>query len=227
MYLLSPALFLSDPLDTPDQRYLNYEHAPIVHPLKKALKIEMYNGTDFTKPPPTHLKQQIDKPYNPIDQYLQTEHKIKFPSTHSLHLETKTTPHDIIDHTIDKPILPQTTNLDDRIKQSKDKIFFVSYIPEGTLRARWYLIQVELNLTFKTNPAHKFNHKYYCISNAKHDSNKKKSNEYSRWWPGWWTYTIDPSSNIHICQQRIPCTYRNMLPPTLGSQTSHQPSIQK
>ena len=124
----------------------------------------MYNGTDFTKPPPTHLKQQIDKPYNPIDQYLQTEHTIKFPSTHYLHLETKTMPHDIIDHTIDRPILPHTTNLDDRIKQSKDKLFFVSYIPEGTLRACWYLIQVDLDLTFKTNPAHKFNHKYYCIS---------------------------------------------------------------
>ena len=83
------------------------------------------------------MKQRIDKPSNPINQYLQTEHIIKFPYTHSLHQETKTTPHGIIDHTIDEPLLPQTTKLDDRIKQSKYKLFLISYIPEGTLRARW------------------------------------------------------------------------------------------
>ena len=72
LYLLPPVIFLSDPLDRPDQQYLNYEHAPIVHPLNKSLKIEMYNDTYFTKPPPTNLKQQIDHPSNSIDKYLQT-----------------------------------------------------------------------------------------------------------------------------------------------------------
>ena len=83
----------------------------------------MYNDTYFTKPPPTHLKQQIYKPYKPINKYLQTEHAIKFPSTNNLHQETKTKTHDIIDHTIHEPLLPQTTNLDDRINQSKEKLF--------------------------------------------------------------------------------------------------------
>ena len=109
----------------------------------------MYNDTYFTKPPPTHLKQRIDKPSNPINKYIQTEHKIKFPTTHSFHRETKTTPHDIIDNTINKRLLPQTTNLDDCIKKSNYKLFFILYIPEETLRARWYLIQVDLNITLK------------------------------------------------------------------------------
>ena len=230
------------------------------------------------------MKQRIDKPSNSIDQYLQTENTTKFAYKRSLHRETKTTPHEIIDHTIYEPLLTQTTNLNDRIKQSKDKVFFVSYIPEGNLRSRWYLIQIDLGLTSNTNPAQKFNHQYYCVFYAKHDRNKKKSDEYSRWWPEWWTYTIDPSSSINIYQQRIQFpptlkpdyknyiqwddminisdtasitgpfnfepisstnntkskvsrnawkighkiyTHRNMLPPTLGSQTSHQPSIQK
>ena len=58
-------------------------------------------------------------------------------------------------------------------------------------------------MTFKTNPAHKFNYQYYCVFHAKHDSDKNNSDEYSRWWPKWWTYNLDPSSNINIYQQRI------------------------
>ena len=48
LYLLPPAIFPSDPLDTMDMRYLNYFNAPVISPLKWALKIEMYNDTYFT-----------------------------------------------------------------------------------------------------------------------------------------------------------------------------------
>ena len=37
LYLLPSSLFPSEPLDTLDQRYLNYENAPVVSPLKKAI----------------------------------------------------------------------------------------------------------------------------------------------------------------------------------------------
>ena len=168
----------------------------------------MYNDTSFTKPPPTHTKQQIDKPSNSINQYLQTEHKIEFTSTYILHWKTKITPHDIINNTINEPLLPQTTNLDDRIKQSKNNLFLISYSIEGTLLSRWYIIQVDLDIIFKTNPANKFNHQYYYVFYIKHDRKKEKSDKYSRWCPEWWTYTIDPSSNINIYQQPI------QFPPT-------------
>ena len=45
LYLLPPAIFPHEPLDMMDERYLNYSHAPIVSPLKKSLRIEMYNNT--------------------------------------------------------------------------------------------------------------------------------------------------------------------------------------
>ena len=85
---------------------------------------------------------------------------------------------------------------------------YLSTTHTGTLRARWYLIQFDLNITLKTNPAHKFNHQYYCIFHANHDRDKNKSDKYSRWWPDWWKNTIYPSSNIHIYQQLI------QFPPT-------------
>ena len=44
LYLLPPALFPSKPLDTIDQRYLDSRNAPIVNPLKKTLRIELYNN---------------------------------------------------------------------------------------------------------------------------------------------------------------------------------------
>ena len=39
--LLPPALFPSSPLDTIDQRYLGSRYAPIVHPPKSLLRIEL------------------------------------------------------------------------------------------------------------------------------------------------------------------------------------------
>ena len=43
LYLLLPALFPSEPLDTTDRQYLNITHTPVVHPLQQSLKIESYN----------------------------------------------------------------------------------------------------------------------------------------------------------------------------------------
>ena len=53
IYLLPPAIFPSNPLDTVYMIYLNYSNAPIVSPLKKHLKIEMYNTVYFDKPLPS------------------------------------------------------------------------------------------------------------------------------------------------------------------------------
>ena len=71
LYLLPPALFPSDPLDTPNQRYLNYKHAPIPHPLQQPLQIELYNDKYF--PPTTASAISI---YQPIHNF------IRQPSPH-------------------------------------------------------------------------------------------------------------------------------------------------
>ena len=58
--MLPAAIFPSDPLDTMDVRYLNYSNAPIVHPFKKALKIEVYNDMVFDEPS-TLQSKSLDK----------------------------------------------------------------------------------------------------------------------------------------------------------------------
>ena len=45
LYLLPPAIFPHDRLDTTDQRYLKYNHSSIFSQLKKPINIEMYNDT--------------------------------------------------------------------------------------------------------------------------------------------------------------------------------------
>ena len=63
-YLLPQSSFPFHPLDTIDQRYFNSTHVPIVNPLKRSMKIELYNDkwlrmSDSTIP--THLTL-CDKP---------------------------------------------------------------------------------------------------------------------------------------------------------------------
>ena len=43
LYLLPPALFPSEILDTIDQQYFDSKHAPVVSPLLKSMCIELYN----------------------------------------------------------------------------------------------------------------------------------------------------------------------------------------
>lgn len=43
LHLLPPCIKAFEPLDTPDLRFLNHEHAPLLHPLKHALNIDYYS----------------------------------------------------------------------------------------------------------------------------------------------------------------------------------------
>ena len=47
LYLLPPSVFPNNPVDTMDQRYLNYSFAPVPSPLQKSLQIDLYNDTYF------------------------------------------------------------------------------------------------------------------------------------------------------------------------------------
>lgn len=134
--------------------------------------------------------------------------------------------------------------------------------------------------TIEINPQYQTNNKYYCVFLAKHSGDRLKSDEYSRWWPEWWSYSkddreiityekryefpptttphyskfiqwadiidlssnnmligplnfqpISPSNNTrstistsHWQQCHDICIDRNMLPPTLGSQSASKPS---
>ena len=58
LYLLPPAILPNDPIGTMNVRYLNYSNAPIIFPLTKSLKIEMYNVTYFNKQPTSQFSSR-------------------------------------------------------------------------------------------------------------------------------------------------------------------------
>ena len=89
------------------------------------------------------------------------------------------------------------------IIQSKDKLFFIKFTPDRTMRPRWYLVQVDLQSTEEINPTAQENGKYWCMFLAKHPGDKKKSDKFSRWWPEWYRYTRCKDTNDVVYGDRI------------------------
>ena len=78
LYLLPPALFPSQPLDTIDQCYLSSTHVPIVNPLKKSMKIELYNKWLCMYNSPTPIHSTIaNKPSSELDTLVFLPHPAK------------------------------------------------------------------------------------------------------------------------------------------------------
>ena len=67
----------------------------------------------------------------------------------------------------------ENDDLHQTIQQSKDKLFFIQYTPDITLRPRWYLIQVYLQSTLEINPNYQCNHQYWCVFQTKHSNGQK------------------------------------------------------
>ena len=187
LYLLPPAIFPSEPLDTVDQRYLSYEHAPIHNPLKKPLNIELYNSTYFHPRPPKTTSKHVNKPSTTIDEAAFTPHAT--PSITSLHQATNTQPPIPEEDDDDDRTTTEPTSIHSDIDASTDKLFFIKYRHDGTLRQRWYLIQVDMIATEEILPDHKSTGIYYCGFLARHPNDTGKSDEFSRWWPDWYEYT--------------------------------------
>jgi len=94
IYLLPPALFPLQLFDTIEQRYLNSTYDPIVNPLKKSTKIELYSEKWLRKPnssTPTH-STIVDKPSSNLDARAFLPHPDIFPTITALHKETNTIP---------------------------------------------------------------------------------------------------------------------------------------
>jgi hypothetical protein len=93
-----------------------------------------------------------------------------------------------------------TATLHDAILHSHDKLFFVRYMNEGTFRARWYLISVDLEQTQEASVQYgdpSVSGIYYVHFYARHPSDKDLSDAAARWWPEWHQYTTDSAGVIN------------------------------
>ena len=199
LYLLPPSLFPHEPLDTMDERYLNSSFAPVVSPLKKPFQISLYDDIYF--PSSSHIIKQpfLDQPSCGIDKPSLASHvqPTFSPTANELFQENgiNMPPIEHSDST-DFTSIEAPTDLD-------NKLFFIQYTPEDTLRRRWYLVQIDMESTATANPDYATNGKYWCIFHYSHPNDKDKSDEFSRWWPEWYRYTRCSTTDAIIYEYRI------------------------
>ena len=129
LYLLPPTIYPHEPLDMMDERYLNYSHAPIVSPLKNALKIEMSPTDTKIASSPTR-----DHPIAGIDNAAFQVHIP--PSADSLFAESGNVMPPF-EAQMDVPCLDAAHNVNTAasITKSKDRLFFIKFTPDRTMRA--------------------------------------------------------------------------------------------
>ena len=202
LYLLPLKLFPHEPLDTIDERYLNYDHAPLTSPLQKSLNIELYNEQSFNPRLPS-FQPSKDTPATSIDKTAFLKHTAPaIPSINDLQSIAQTHPIPIEISPLPSQS-PTNLQLFQQINLSKDKLFFINYTPANTMRKRWYIIQVDLPSTKELCTNYNNTGLYYCVFLARHPNDNKRSDEFSRWWPEWHEYTQHKTSNDIIYGKRI------------------------
>jgi hypothetical protein len=213
LYLLSSNIFTHDPVDTMDQRYLNFSNSSVVSPFKQPLQIELYNDTYFPSNSKQIIKPSLDQPPCQLDHSAFQLHHSEgsLPPSSTLFKESNITqPDKEIIETED--MITPCYNAED-FKNLSDALFFIQYVPEGTMRRRWYLVQIDMISTRTINPEFASNGGYWCVFLARHMDDNKRSDELSRWWPEWYRYTkcsvtrdIIYGDRVQIRPSTIPCS---------------------
>ena len=194
LYLLPPTLFPHEPLDNMDKRYLNFSFSSIPSPLKQPMAIELYNDTHFSHNS-THIsKPSNNRPSSRLDEVAFKEHQAArhISSAGDLFQDSKECMSLIkIKFT---PILNDLTKMIDM----NNKLFFIQYAPDNSLRRRWYLIQVDMESTMDVNPSYATDHRFWCVFLAKYPDDSKKGDEFSLWWPDWYNYSRCPTTDYIV-----------------------------
>lgn len=71
------------------------------------------------------------------------------------------------------------------------------------MRCHWYAIQVDMDASLSLRPDYISEGIYYYSLLAKHVSDKKLSDEYSRWWPDWYRYSRNSVTNAILFSDRV------------------------
>ena len=193
---LPPAILPCTPIDTPDFRYLNHSHAPLPNPLLKPFQIQMYNNMWFTSSLPT------DHP--PLFKFRDVDDTDAASVSSSTPAPRASMPADAAipvcpPDDLPIPVTPATgPHLFDAITASSDRLFFVSYRPAGTLRPRWYLVQIDLSQSLIASPDCDSNGPYYCHFLGCHPDDTSLPDPPSRWWLLWHRFTTTAADDIEF-----------------------------
>ena len=201
LYLLPPAIFPSDPLDTMNARYLNYSNTPVISPLKKALKIEMYNDTYFNKQPTSQFVSKNFVSCQLDDLALQSRATPKLHSVTYIFKEFETEMTNVPTIEVISHDNNGCKNTD--IVPSQSNLFFIKYTPDNTQRQCWYLVQIDLEAPLELNKDYPIRDSYHYVLLAKHPNDASKSDEFRICWLEWHMYTRCSTTNEIVYDDQI------------------------
>ena len=189
---LPPALLPCAPIDSPDFRYLNHSHAPLPHPLKIPFNIQMYNNMYFPPSLPTDHPPLFTSELAAITLPSPSPFPLIPPASIPVAAAIPIINSPELSNSLSPPIIHTTgAALLNAITQSSDRLFFISYRPAGTLRPRWYLVQVDLpqSIIDPASAHHATDGHYYCHFFGKHPDDTPLPDPFSRWWLLWHRYS--------------------------------------
>ena len=132
LYVLPPTLLLCDPVDGSNIKYLNHSHPSVPNPLKDVLDIVSYDNIDFSSPNLT-VPPKFDYDRYTL-RFIHPSEPTPFPSIVELHDESNTVPPSlVVDPQSDIIITPHTPHTLSLILPVSDKLFFIQYIPTGSI----------------------------------------------------------------------------------------------
>ena len=101
------------------------------------------------------------------------------------------------------------------ITKSKYNVLFIQYNPDGTVKARWYLVQVDIWYTLKINSLWTNNVKYYCMFLSEHTNNKHNIDNFFRW--------LNNRYHCSTCNQIVEIIYgdRILIRPNVNTYSTH------
>jgi hypothetical protein len=199
--LLPPVLWPVEPLDGPDLRYLNSNHAPVPHPLAQPFNIKLYNEMWLSDPIPSQPAQLIATQPD-IFECFNLDDSTALPSSSSLPIDGSPIapfiPVEESDVSIPVPVSDAFT-LWHQLEASIDRLFFISFRLPGTMRAKWFLVAVDLLQTASDvnrcgDPA--MSGKYFVQFYGRHPSDDIESDCEARWWPLWHEFVISADGVI-------------------------------
>jgi len=111
-------------------------------PLRKPLGIKLYNDLHFHPQLPNTTSPHIDQPSSKIVGIAFVPHAPAAPFVPSEY-HPVFTPIEILEQPSPEP--PHI--LAEQVLASRDRLFFILYTQAGTMRQRWYLVQIDLQAT--------------------------------------------------------------------------------
>ena len=204
---MPPKLEPCYPIDSIDYRFLNQDRTPVLNPLKDSLGIDSYNYLwleSETPPAPSSDDPQpaipavvsARNPFAPSIAELYNE--LLHPS------ETQLMPSEApiaephpkrrrhFRHDDPSICCEDPAALFEAIQRSRDKLFFVSFVAEGTIHPKLYIVRADPLLSARSIESSKYKSSgiYYCEFLASKQSDDKLPWNERRWRTEWRKYTL-------------------------------------